>query len=299
MAAKKKGGGTGTDSGKGKGNGKKARPAKSGGKGTQSSKDESGKGAGKQDGMTRKQRKGKGKGKGNVPSKGELKVHKGKADSKAVLKNKLKNTKKKDAKGRALNNSVGHNLGHNLAKRGVDTGGEDANLSRWERRRQHFKETAKELKRHKYEADEVDEGGASKKGGRKRLRAEMEKAKAVTCKNRHAMEKRSVNPAGYQNAAACDICGLENIAKKKNHFFHCSFCRFDICPKCAEEKMAPKKARKRDNDRGSEKQNAPAVERSDFTRARREIWLPTDTTAVNRAPAEVAIVSTWVEGMPV
>lgn len=294
----KRGGAKGKGKGMSKSVGKSGGKANGGGTGT-----DSGKGVGKQqgraDGMTRKQRQAKGKGKGNVPSKGELKVHKGKADAKSVVRNKLKHSKKNDAKGRVLNNSIGHNLGHNLAKRGVDMGGNDANLSRWERRRQHFKETAKKLKRQKHGADEDVQGGASNKSERKRFRAEMEKAKAVTCKKRHVMEKRSVNPAGYQNAAACDICGLENIAKKKNHFFHCSFCRFDICPKCAEEKMAPKKARKRENDSVPEKQNAPAVERSDFTRARREIWLPTDTTAVNRAPADVTIVSTWVEGMPV
>merc|ERR1712083_265614 len=53
------------------------------------------------------------------------------------------------------------------------------------------------------------------------------------CRAGHTMILRSVNPRGYTNPACCDVCGLENLVKKRPHYFHCSFCRFDLCPHCS------------------------------------------------------------------
>merc|ERR1712217_297161 len=58
-------------------------------------------------------------------------------------------------------------------------------------------------------------------------------ALAPLCRSRHKMDKRTTNPRRYTNQACCDVCGAEKLAKKQPFFFHCSFCRWDICPKCA------------------------------------------------------------------
>lgn len=284
-----------SNTGKGKGAGKQV--GKSGksntgkGKGATPNTDQgknkdpagAGKAAGKgkggtNDGLTRKQRKGKGKGKGDAKLKPAATVSKkeSKKDRRAARRNQAQKTDHVDPL---------------------------ANLSRWERRRQHFKETAKELKRKHAEDSSVTETKKSKK----RLRSEMAKAKALTCKNKHAMEKRSTNPVGYANQAACDVCGLENMPKKRKFFFHCSFCKWDICPQCSEDRLSPQESRKREGSAlpssGVRKKRAlsqPVVgDGSGFTRARREIWLPTDSSAVNRAPANIEVVNSWAEGVPV
>jgi hypothetical protein len=135
------------------------------------------------------------------------------------------------------------------------------------------------------------------------------------------MEKRETNPKKYTNKACCDVCGLENLPKKELFFWHCSFCRWDMCDKCATkrgDKSAEGRENAGDKRRGSadDAAEAPAAknlaaerllakraaaeEEQGFTRARREIWLPTDTTAVNRAPTDAtAVVSDWVEGVPI
>lgn len=130
----------------------------------------------------------------------------------------------------------------------------------------------------------------------------------------HKMAKRTTNPRGYSKKAVCDVCALENLPKKRPFFFHCSFCRFDLCPKCAKEfepetRQASKK-RKRNEDRAESGAAPKAVagkkalkhlgrpEEPGWNRARREIWLPTDATAVNRAPLSPVIVNDWVEGVP-
>lgn len=160
---------------------------------------------------------------------------------------------------------------------------------------------------------QAEEMSTETRASKKRLRSEMSMAKTLTCKNGHAMEKRTTNPVGYANQAACDVCGLEHLPKKKKFFFHCSFCKWDICPKCSEERLTspkciaiPTREREDEDDmRLSSKkqkkraQQMPLGDASGFTKARREIWLPTDSSAVNRAPVEAEIVNSWVEGMPV
>merc|ERR1740139_180122 len=114
-----------------------------------------------------------------------------------------------------------------------------------------------------------------------------------------------MNPAGYFKPACCDKCGLANMSKKCLFFFHCSFCKWDICPDCIlkwrQEKTRPpkfirerlkeeaeggvgklaKKAKKKADVRlGQEIDNA------DFSKERREIWLPTEGEAFNRAPID-------------
>lgn len=176
-------------------------------------------------------------------------------------------------------------------------------------------------------ASTVEDGGAvageqkkRKRKFRKGRKAKAEKSasapqvEAPLCRNRHAMDRRETNPRGYANKACCDVCGLENLPKKSPYFFHCSFCRWDICPKCASKPPAGehdggaeegRRKRRRIDDDASAPLKRPAAEtpkpaeEPGFTRARREIWLPTDANAVSRAPLDASVVSDWVEGVPV
>eukprot|EP00444_Apocalathium_aciculiferum_P030672 CAMPEP_0183432320 /NCGR_PEP_ID=MMETSP0370-20130417/56934_1 /TAXON_ID=268820 /ORGANISM="Peridinium aciculiferum, Strain PAER-2" /LENGTH=222 /DNA_ID=CAMNT_0025618251 /DNA_START=37 /DNA_END=705 /DNA_ORIENTATION=- len=141
-------------------------------------------------------------------------------------------------------------------------------------------------------------------------------AREVKCGRGHCMGQRSDNPRGYQNPACCDVCGVANLVKKRPHFFHCSFCRFDICPQCAvtwepdghgssrkPKQGAPPESTTANADlpkrrAGKGGKSARREEEPKFSKARREIWLPTDATAVNRAPVQTSVVSDWVEGVP-
>jgi len=147
------------------------------------------------------------------------------------------------------------------------------------------------------------------------------KASAVAdaqCRKGHNMLKRTENPAGYSKPACCDKCGMANLCKKVTYFYHCSFCKWDVCPNCIlsyrlEGKRAPKHIRERikeEKEGGNGKIAARAkkkddqrlgleIENAQFTKERREIWLPTDANAVSRAPTNNEVISDWVEGMPV
>jgi len=129
----------------------------------------------------------------------------------------------------------------------------------------------------------------------------------VKCKNGHKMEKRTENPKRYTNEACCDVCGVENMPKKRPYFFHCSFCKFDICPQCGEQGLTkpPKKKRKIEVKSKKPMTAEEALKKGVLPRARRETWIPTDAEAVGRAPLSAgkkkvaaAIVSDWVEGVP-
>eukprot|EP00913_Durusdinium_trenchii_P016982 g15967.t1 len=124
------------------------------------------------------------------------------------------------------------------------------------------------------------------------------------------MGHRSDNPATYKNLACCDVCGKENLPKlcskgKLSHFFHCSFCRFDMCPVCAVK--GPHAARLEEKDKQNEKEQTskkkvkkvPELDPNFIPRARREMWIPTEAEAVNRAPLQGTVLSAWVEGCPV
>merc|ERR1711920_300712 len=138
---------------------------------------------------------------------------------------------------------------------------------------------------------------------------------APKCRHGHDMGKRSTNPVGYQQKACCDVCGLANLPKNRDRFFHCGFCRFDLCPKCSEKPLPEelKKGKKRPQnyaDSSDDEAERKPVEKKKkktgvaqppsadgMTRARREIWIPTDETAVCRAPTgKEEVVAGWVEG---
>ena len=55
----------------------------------------------------------------------------------------------------------------------------------------------------------------------------------VKCKWNHTMILLSKNPVGYSRKACCDVCGMGNLPKKRNPFYHCSHCRWDLCLNCA------------------------------------------------------------------
>ncbi|CAL1157349.1 unnamed protein product [Cladocopium goreaui] len=130
----------------------------------------------------------------------------------------------------------------------------------------------------------------------------------LRCKKGHSMGHRSDNPSTYKNQACCDACGKENLPKlcskgKLSHFFHCSFCRFDMCPNCAENPLSAKgkdgkeaKVSKKKDKKKDKKVPEPV---DIIPRARRELWIPTEAQAVNRAPIKTAVLSDWVEGKPV
>merc|ERR1711879_1007131 len=59
----------------------------------------------------------------------------------------------------------------------------------------------------------------------------------LLCRRGHTMGKRSTNPRGYSNKACCDVCGKADLPKRCDEFFHCSFCRFDLGPKCAAKPL--------------------------------------------------------------
>jgi len=53
----------------------------------------------------------------------------------------------------------------------------------------------------------------------------------MLCKRGHAMERRTTAPSYYKSNVRCDECWVrcdEHIF----HFFHCSTCRYDLCPDC-------------------------------------------------------------------
>jgi len=156
----------------------------------------------------------------------------------------------------------------------------------------------------------------------------MNAVKAPLCKKYHKMQLRTTNPTVYTKKACCDVCGLMNLAVKRKEFFHCSFCHFDLCPKCAgewdpkavrkEERMATmaaltaaaekakKKAEKKaeqgfDNEQSSEEAEDFKPEPVEVREAakRLKVWIPTEEVSTNRAPLTAAApVTTWVEGVP-
>eukprot|EP00928_Gymnodinium_smaydae_P079963 TRINITY_DN63789_c0_g1_i1.p1 TRINITY_DN63789_c0_g1~~TRINITY_DN63789_c0_g1_i1.p1 ORF type:complete len:279 (-),score=68.55 TRINITY_DN63789_c0_g1_i1:38-844(-) len=141
-------------------------------------------------------------------------------------------------------------------------------------------------------------------------------AKPVKCRRGHEMERFTANPKGYAKEACCDECGLASLAKKKRFFFHCRLCRWDLCPKCADDQLAaPKLKAKPEAEtppgsprlgaadaagaKGQKKKKQSAPQRPpEVTRARLllQASLPTESTAAARAPEKAAVVSEWVEG---
>merc|ERR1719350_966309 len=117
------------------------------------------------------------------------------------------------------------------------------------------------------------------------------------------MLKVSENPATYRQIACCDSCGLENLPKRRKYFFHCGVCRWDLCPKCGYEQLAAVKARSggvpaSEETSASEAEDRPKVQEPAWSRARREIHIPTEKESVCRAPLEApAVVSDWLEGV--
>mmetsp|Transcript_95073 Transcript_95073/g.268654 ORF Transcript_95073/g.268654 Transcript_95073/m.268654 type:complete len:222 (+) Transcript_95073:165-830(+) len=129
---------------------------------------------------------------------------------------------------------------------------------------------------------------------------------APKCRYGHVLAKRSDNPKIYKNQACCDVCGLQKLPQRCEFFFHCSFCRWDICPTCGKKRLDGKRKRGRGgDDDGTPKSELRARETKEqeepqYTRARRDIWLPTEETAVNREPlAAPPAVLEWREGVPV
>eukprot|EP00435_Cladocopium_sp_Y103_P045389 s128_g13.t1 len=132
------------------------------------------------------------------------------------------------------------------------------------------------------------------------------------CKKGHSMGHRSDNPSTYKNQACCDVCGKENLPKlcskgKLSHFFHCSFCRFDMCPNCSESQLSGVKGKDGKEAKVSKKKDKKKDKKVPepvdiIPRARRELWIPTEAEAVNRAPIndiKTAVLYDWVEGKPV
>lgn len=156
--------------------------------------------------------------------------------------------------------------------------------------------------------------------GQPPLKKKKLKASEVTdamCKKGHTMHKRTMNPAGYMKPTSCDKCGLANLSKKCQYFYHCSFCKWDICPDCIlawrqRTTRAPKFIREKlkEEREGGDGKIAAKIKKKDderlgkeidareFSKDRRQIWLPTDATSVSRAPLEQIVVSDWVEGVP-
>lgn len=145
------------------------------------------------------------------------------------------------------------------------------------------------------------------------------------CRRQHTMLKRGDNPRGYTKQACCDRCGMDDMPRKCDFFFHCSFCRFDVCPNCilqlrtnqilhAEQQAEAKKAKKKggpeaeagvpgkdtseSNDMILPDALQPHYDRVFASGARRDFWIPSEATAINRAPLEVKVVSNWKEGVP-
>eukprot|EP00439_Symbiodinium_sp_Y106_P061711 s658_g9.t1 len=157
-----------------------------------------------------------------------------------------------------------------------------------------------------------DKEEPSKKRVRERRRGtqgekQAPEAEPPRCKKGHTMGQRTDNPPAYKNEACCDVCGREHLAKlctkqKLMHYFHCSFCRFDICPNCAKTWSPEEERRKaRDSKRGKVQAapKAAPVQSPPGTKARRQIWIPSEADAVSRAPLQSDLVSEWLEGQPV
>ncbi|CAE7664636.1 unnamed protein product, partial [Symbiodinium microadriaticum] len=124
-------------------------------------------------------------------------------------------------------------------------------------------------------------------------------AEPPRCKKGHTMGQRTDNPPAYKNEACCDVCGREHLAKlcikqKLTHYFHCSFCRFDICPNCAKTWSPEEERRKARDIKWGKVQAAPKaapVQSPPGTKARRQIWIPSEADAVSRAPLRSDLVS--------
>jgi len=56
----------------------------------------------------------------------------------------------------------------------------------------------------------------------------------VTCPGGHELRRLTTDPPGYRWPAVCSSCKRPNLAKSCSYFLHCSICRHDICPACAQ-----------------------------------------------------------------
>merc|ERR1712194_812704 len=90
--------------------------------------------------------------------------------------------------------------------------------------------------------------------------AQAKEVKHAKCKRGHTMAMRTDNPKGYLNDACCDVCALPNLVKKCDFYFHCAFCKWDVCPNCIikyeEDRNEPKKKKKK---KGGEEVMAEAM----------------------------------------
>lgn len=167
--------------------------------------------------------------------------------------------------------------------------------NRWERRRLHKKLKLKEERKRKKELRKHEEVVELPPITKKRI-----DIPAPICKSGHSMEKRSENPKTYFHRACCDVCGLENLLKKRKYFFHCSFCHFDLCPKCGGE-FKPEERSKRKRDPRSKAAKEPPQKNAKQDRSEEKLSCVevTEETALSRAPLVSTPVSSWIEGVPV
>lgn len=135
-----------------------------------------------------------------------------------------------------------------------------------------------------------------KRGKTKKRNLKASEIKDARCKNGHIMQKRETNPKAYLHRACCDVCGLANLAKKETFFFHCSFCRWDLCAGCVMKQKQGKP--KDDKENKEDKQRQQATKDPDKVIAERQLLIPTEEAAVNRAPTKITLISTWAEGVP-
>eukprot|EP00931_Biecheleriopsis_adriatica_P087723 TRINITY_DN62154_c0_g1_i1.p1 TRINITY_DN62154_c0_g1~~TRINITY_DN62154_c0_g1_i1.p1 ORF type:complete len:334 (+),score=87.94 TRINITY_DN62154_c0_g1_i1:44-1003(+) len=273
-------------------------------------KNDGGKGAGKKDSQERSKSKGGGKGDDGDGGKGSKGKGKGKGSAPALTRKQRKQAAVARSKGLPPPGGTGAKP----EKPAVTPVGQKATKKGKKRLRPGQNKRKGEGEKPKSKAEEVAEKPKKKRirpGRHKRKKADAEEARAEPvqpkCRNGHTMGQRSDNPPAYKNEACCDVCGKEKMAKKLSHFFHCSFCRFDLCPNCAKSfepaefrkkvKEAPFAILTAQQQKKKQKEAAPGVPGA---KARREIWIPTEADAVSRAPVDdKQVVSAWVEGMPV
>jgi len=244
----------------------------------------------------------KGKGKGNGKGKGKGSSAKGGAPGEVPSRKERRKLSKGKGKGKGAG-APGHGKGQGEKVEKKTSATDTAAALKKKRERQ--KEKRKKKGKHAACAG-LPDAPKPKQEVKPDLMAAL--APELKCKRGHAMCRRSQNPRGYKNLAGCDSCGLAKLPKKRDHFFHCSFCRFDLCPQCAAKRdprgdERGKKRKREDMDRpraagrGS-RGDAAGGEEPGFNRERREIWLPTEETAVSRAPIKSVVVADWIEGVP-
>lgn len=62
----------------------------------------------------------------------------------------------------------------------------------------------------------------------------------VRCKNQHKTYFKTAKPPSYSGRCYCDLC-RSTISNFSDGFFHCPFCKFDVCNTCAAPTAIPEK----------------------------------------------------------